>query len=126
MPNRLTDEVQLARLDATFLIFPALLPPLSFAFVAFISFLSFKTREEKKDVMCGQNGQYGFSSMFKGRSLEGKGENTKFWAFFSPSLFFSVSVSFFFFRSGQIILVRAPQLAKPCARVLCLGNRALS
>lgn len=102
--NRITDEVQLARVDATFPTFPALILPLSFAVVAFILSLSFKTRE-KKDVMCGQNGQYGFSSMFKGRSLEGYGKTQNsglffllcflafsFWFLF---LFFSVWANYF-------------------------------
>lgn len=95
--NRITDEVQLARVDATFPTFPALILPLSFAVVAFILSLSFKTRE-KKDVMCGRNGQYGFSSMFKGRSLEGYGKTQNSGLFFSFAflLFLFGSFSFFF------------------------------
>lgn len=53
--------------------------------------------------MCGQNGQYGFSSMFKGRSLEGYGKTQNSGLFFSFAflvfffVYFSISLFFFFF-----------------------------
>lgn len=98
-------------MDATFPLFPTLFLPLSFAVVAFISFLSFKTRE-KKDVMCGQNGQYGFSSMFKGRSLEGYGKTQNSGLFFSFAflVFFFVyfSISLFFFGLGKLFGTSTP------------------